>query len=130
MRDRPLVLLLDDEEIFLEIASIKLQTQGFGVVIARNVPDALARAEELQPDIILSDIYMPPGPSGWEFALAVRSNPNTKDIKLAFFTSLRDPMVDLARSERAKVMSELKGIPIFSKVDDVEELDKRVRAIL
>jgi hypothetical protein len=53
-----------------------------------------------------------------------------KDIKLAFFTSLRDPMVDLARSERAKVMSELKGIPIFSKVDDVEELDKRVRAIL
>ena len=130
MRDRPLVLLLDDEEIFLEIASIKLQTQGFGVVLTHSVPEALARAEEHLPDVILSDIYMPPGPSGWEFALAVRSNPDTKDIKFAFLTSLRDPMVDLTPSERGWVAHELKEVPIFSKIDDMNILDERVRGLL
>jgi CheY-like chemotaxis protein len=130
MRDRPLVLLIDDEEEFLEIASVKLQADGFETVITHTVPEALSRAEELQPDLILSDIYMPPGPSGWEFALAVRRNPKTQHIKFAFFTSLRDPMGEISRSDRPRVLSELKGIPVFSKMDDVEELDKRVRELL
>jgi CheY-like chemotaxis protein len=130
MRDRPLVLLLDDEEIFLEIATIKLQMNGFGVEVAHSVVEALTRAEELLPDLILSDIYMPPGPSGWDFALAVRSNPKLKDIKFAFFTSLRDPMGELGQGERVRVADLLREIPIFSKTDDVDVLDKRVRGIL
>lgn len=130
MREHPLVLLIDDEEDFLEIASVKLQADGFETVITHTVPEALAKAEELLPDLILSDIYMPPGPTGWEFALAVRHNPKTQHIKFAFFTSLRDPMIDVAQSERPRIMSELKGVPVFSKMDDVAELDKRVRALL
>ena len=130
MRDHPLILLIDDEEEFLEIASIKLMAEGFETVITHTVSEALSRAEELQPDLILSDVYMPPGPSGWELALAVKHNPKLKDVRFALFTSLRDPMTELAPGERAKMMIELKGIPIFSKIDDVAELDKRVRAIL
>ena len=130
MRDRPLVLLLDDEEIFLEIATIKLQMSGFGVEVAHTVSEAITRVEELLPDLILSDIYMPPGPNGWEFALAVRSNPITKDIKFAFFTSLRDPMEELSQADRMRITKELKGVPVLSKTDDVDVLDKRVRGLL
>lgn len=130
MRDHPLVLLIDDEEDFLEIASTKLQEDGFETVITHTVSEALIKAEEVQPDLILSDIYMPPGPSGWELALAVRKNPKLQHIKFAFFTSLRDPMMELAASDRPQVMSELQGVPIFSKIDDIEELDKRIRALL
>ena len=61
MREHPLILLIDDEDNFLEIASVKLQANGFETIIVHTVPEALSKAEELLPDVILSDIYMPPG---------------------------------------------------------------------
>jgi CheY-like chemotaxis protein len=119
MRERPLILLIDDE-VFLEIASVKLLSDGFEVKITRSVSEALEKAEEFQADLVLSDIYMPPGPNGWEFALALRRNPKTKQIKIAFFSSLRDPAMEFPQSTRAIILSELKDIPIFSKMNDVE----------
>jgi CheY-like chemotaxis protein len=130
MRDHPLILLIDDEEDFLEIASVKLQADGFETIITHTISEALSKAEELLPDLILSDIYMPPGPSGWELALEVHRNPRLRSVKFAFFSSLRDPMADVDQSVRVRVMTELKGIPVLSKIDDIEELDKRVKALL
>lgn len=111
------MLLLDDEEVFLEIASMKLREGGFAVEVSHTVTEALAKAEELLPDLILSDIYMPPGPNGWELALAVRRDPKLKDIKFAFFTSLRDPAMELAQADRARIMNELRGVVFFNKTD-------------
>ena len=125
-----MVLLIDDEEIFLEMASMKLREDGFEVEITHTVTEALTKAEESQPDLILSDIYMPPGPNGWELALAVRRNPKLKNIKFAFFTSLRDPAPEIPLAERAEVKNELKEIPVFSKTDDLGSLDERVRFFL
>ncbi len=130
MRERPLVLLLDDEEDFLEIASTQLRSKGFETVITHSVPEALAKAEELLPDLILSDIYMPPGPNGWDFALAVRQDPKLKDVKFAFFTSLRDPIMELSRSKSAPFLIQLKTIPAFSKTDDVLDLDRKISDLL
>lgn len=129
MRDHPLVLLIDDEDDFLEIASVKLQGEGFDTVMTHSVPEALAKAEELQPDLVLSDIYMPPGPSGWEFALAARRNPKLQSIKLAFFTSLRDPMIELGEMERKMATRELNGIRFFSKFD-ISDLSTGVRKLI
>lgn len=129
MRDHPLVLLIDDEDDFLEIASVKLRTEGFETVITHTVSEALAKAEEVLPDVILSDIYMPPGQSGWELALMVKRDPKLQSVKFAFFSSLRDPMMDVARDDRPTMLTELKTIPVFSKVDDLECLDKRIMAL-
>lgn len=126
MRNKPLVLLVDDEDDFLEIASLKLQRRGFETVAVNDSSVALAKAELLQPDLVLSDIYMVPGPNGWELALELRRNPKTRGIKLAFFTSLRDPWQEIPREAREKVDAEL-GRPVFlSKVDDVAALGERV----
>ncbi len=129
MRERPLVLLLDDEEDFLEIASTQLRSKGFETVITHSVPEALAKAEEPLPDLILSDIYMPPGPNGWDFALLVTHNWKLKNVRFAFFTSLHDPRGAIEQSELA-ARTELKNIPVFSKIDDVGDLGKKVEALL
>lgn len=42
MRPKPLVLIVDDEEVFLEIASVKLNADGFETATAQNATDALA----------------------------------------------------------------------------------------
>jgi CheY-like chemotaxis protein len=130
MRTQPLVLLVDDEADFLEIAALKLQHKGFETVATTDGRDAIAKAEALQPDLILSDVYIVPGPNGWELALELHRNPKTREIRLAFFTSLRDPWIEIPLEARDAVSAEL-GHPVFlSKVDDVVILGERVRSLL
>lgn len=129
MREEPLVLIVDDEAVFLEIASKKLQADGFATALAEDARDALAKAEALLPDLVLSDIYMPPGPSGWELAIELHRNPKTREIKFAFFTSLRDPWMEFGGS-RARVTAELGNVTFLSKNDDVPLLGDRVRHLL
>jgi CheY-like chemotaxis protein len=130
MRPKPLVLLVDDEDDFLEIASVKLQARGFDTVTTQDPHEALRKAESLQPDFVLSDIYMVPGPNGWDFIRELHQNPKTRNIKFAFFTSLRDPWLEL-KHDQAQILAELGGPPVFlSKLDDVDKLADRVMQML
>jgi diguanylate cyclase len=125
-----LILLVDDENEFLEIASLKLKNKGFETVTTTDGHVALAKAEELQPALVLSDIFMVPGPNGWELALELKRNPKTRGIKLAFFTSLRDPWAEIPVEAREKVAAELGHPVFFSKIDDVEKLGERITEII
>ena len=124
------MLLVDDEEIFLEIASVKLRAEGLETVKTQDVRDAIVKAESLLPDLVLSDIYMPPGPSGWELAIQLRRNPKTQKIKIAFFTSLRDPWAELQNNLRKAAADLIGPVAILSKMDDVDRLARRVEEIL
>lgn len=129
MSDKPLVLLVDDEEVFLEIASVKLQAEGFATVLAQGAREGFEVAERMMPDLVLSDIYMPPGPSGWELALELRRNPKTATIKVAFFTSLRDPWIEF-RGDRKTIAEELGSVTFFSKTDDVDRLGDEIKKLV
>jgi two-component system, OmpR family, KDP operon response regulator KdpE len=56
---QPLVLIADDEPRITKLVSVALTGEGFRVVTASGGEDALARAEEVRPDIVLLDIVMP-----------------------------------------------------------------------
>ncbi len=129
MREKPLVLLVDDEEVFLEIASVKLQANGFDTQMAHDAEEAVRKAEELLPDLVLSDVYMPPGPNGWELAFELHQNPKTREIRIAFFTSLRDPWAELVKNRR-QLLGELSTITFLSKTDDVDMLAERVGELI
>ena len=90
MRDKPLILLVDDEAAFQEILSTKLNASGFETATANNEKEALAKAESLMPDLILMDINMP-GASGTDAALAIKQNEKTKGLKIAFLTNAVEP---------------------------------------
>jgi CheY-like chemotaxis protein len=60
------VLIVDDSELFLKVAGALLAREGLSVVgVASTTSDALARAEELRPDVVLVDIALA-GESGFE----------------------------------------------------------------
>jgi CheY-like chemotaxis protein len=130
MRNPPLVLIVDDEDSFLEIASLRLREAGFQTETVLGSEDALAKAEILQPDSILSDIYMAPGPSGWDLALALRNNPKTRDIKIVFFTTLNEPLLEISETERQELFKTLGAVTVFSKIDDIDFLGERVKSVL
>ncbi len=53
------VLVVDDDPAILEVLSEILADEGFTVRTARDGQQALARAVELPPDLILTDLMMP-----------------------------------------------------------------------
>ena len=59
MSTQPLVLVADDEPRITKLVSIALGEEGFRVVTAGSGEEALAKAEEVRPDIVLLDIVMP-----------------------------------------------------------------------
>jgi CheY-like chemotaxis protein len=128
MRERPLVLLVDDEDDFLEILKIKLEAAGFEVAIAHNGAEGVAAAKKLMPDIVLMDINMP-GETGTDAALTIKQDPATHDIKIAFLTSLRDPWPTL-KSGNEEITKEIGIEAFFEKTDDLDLIAKRVKMLL
>jgi CheY-like chemotaxis protein len=56
-----LVLVVDDNATFRDLASRILTSWGHDVAEAGSVAEALARADELRPDAVLVDIGLPDG---------------------------------------------------------------------
>jgi DNA-binding NarL/FixJ family response regulator len=60
------VLIVDDSRLFLEAARDRLEREGLRVVgVAATSAEALRRAEELRPDVVLVDVMLR-GESGFE----------------------------------------------------------------
>jgi len=53
------ILVIDDDEAFLEIVRELLARAGYTVLTAASGPDGLARARSDRPDLILVDYHMP-----------------------------------------------------------------------
>ena len=59
MSTQPLVLVADDEPRITKLVALTLHDEGFRVVTASGGEEALKKAEEVRPDIVLLDIVMP-----------------------------------------------------------------------
>jgi len=75
------VLIVDDYQDALDIWVIYLKAIGYRVSTAVDGATAIAKAEQLLPDLIVLDLELP-GISGFEAARRLRSNPLTHDIPL------------------------------------------------
>ena len=56
---RPLVLLVEDEESFVDALRIGLDREGFDVVVATDGAQAIVEFEASRPDLILLDLMLP-----------------------------------------------------------------------
>ena len=53
------VLLVEDEEAFIEALTVGLRREGFIVETARDGAEALDRFDEVRPDLVLLDVMLP-----------------------------------------------------------------------
>ncbi len=128
MRTKPLILIVDDENNFLEIMTAKLKATGFDTATAKNGKEAMKIASELLPDLILMDIHMP-GETGTDVALAIKQDSNTKNLKIAFLTNLKEPWPAVA-GDREKVAQELGMEDFLEKTEDLNVLVQKIQALL
>lgn len=80
-REKPLVLIADDFEDGREMYGEYLSYLGFRVETASNGEEALRKAVELRPDVILMDMSMPVL-DGWEATKRLRELDETREIPI------------------------------------------------
>ena len=59
MSDPPCILVVDDEQSYLDALTVALQREGFHVETAADGTEALARFEAVQPALVLLDVMLP-----------------------------------------------------------------------
>lgn len=83
------ILIIDDTPANVGIMVEHLEDHGFRVTVAQEGEEGVARAEFVQPDIILLDVMMP-GIDGFETCRRLKASATTRDIPVIFMTALTD----------------------------------------
>ena len=83
------ILIVDDEEIFIEFSARALRAEGHVVVSAASPQIAIDLAAAEIPDLVLSDINMP-GMTGFELAAILNTDSARRWIPVIFMSSRDD----------------------------------------
>jgi two-component system chemotaxis response regulator CheY len=77
------VLVVDDQPSVCEVVADSIQYAGHDIVgTAKSGAEAVERAKELQPDLVVMDISMPPGMNGVEAMKAILAAKAAKRVLL------------------------------------------------
>lgn len=80
------VLVADDEPAIVMSLDFLIRKAGYELYIARNGEEALELAQSVRPDVAVLDIMMP-GMDGFEVCARIKSNPDTRHVKVIFLSA-------------------------------------------
>ena len=116
------ILIVDDDGIVRGTTAAMLEGNDYQIYFAASGPEALIRAAEILPDVILLDVMMP-GMNGFEACQALRADPRLADVPILLVTSLEDHASKLRGLEAG-------ADDFLTKPIDRLELRTRVKAII
>ena len=122
VHDPPRILAVDDTPENLEILRIRLEANGYEVLLAADGEEGLAAARSVEPDLILLDIMMPKR-DGISVVRELKGDPALKSIPVILVT---------AKSDTRDVIEGLDagGDDYLAKPFDHSALLARVRSML
>jgi len=115
----PLVLLVEDEESFVDALLSGLPREGFGVIAARDGTEAVKLFDQVHPDIVLLDLMLPKM-SGIDVCKALRERSSPPIIMVTAKTTELDTVLGL----------EIGADDYVTKPYRLRELVARMRAVL
>jgi len=113
------VLLVEDEDSFVDALVVGLQREGFTVDVARDGGSALARFDEIRPDVVLLDLMLPQV-SGLDVCREIRTRSAVPIIMVTARGTELDTVVGL----------EVGADDYVTKPYRLRELVARIRAVL
>jgi two-component system phosphate regulon response regulator PhoB len=116
------ILVVEDEQDVAELIRYHLHRDGYDVTVTASGADALARAREAPPELLLLDV-MVPQLNGWEVCRRLKQDPHTRRIPIIMVTGRAE--------EGDKVLGfELGADDYVTKPFSPRELLARVRAVM
>ncbi|MFP4395350.1 MAG: response regulator transcription factor [Anaerolineales bacterium] len=116
------ILVAEDERDIRELIAFTLRFAGFDVALASNGEDAVQKAPQMQPDLILMDVRMP-RMTGYQACDALKKLPETEDIPVVFLS---------AKGQESEIQEGLKAgaMDYILKPFAPDELTAQVKKIL
>jgi two-component system response regulator RegX3 len=113
------ILVVEDEESFIEALTVGLKREGFRVIVGRDGAEALSLFTAVRPDLVLLDVMLPKI-SGIDVCREIRTQSRVPIIMVTAKTSEIDTVVGL----------EVGADDYVSKPYRLRELVARIRAAL
>jgi DNA-binding NarL/FixJ family response regulator len=82
------VVVVEDESLLRDLIAQSLEQVGFVVSTAANAADAKRACLAADPDAVVVDVELGPGPNGFDFAMALSQT--SPDVGIVFLTNLPD----------------------------------------
>jgi DNA-binding response OmpR family regulator len=120
--NNPLILVAEDERDIRELIVFTLQLAGLRVMDVPNGEEAVKKAVEVTPDLILMDVRMPKM-TGFEACKALKQHETTKEIPVIFLS---------AKGQESEISTgrELGAEEYFLKPFAPEDLTRQVNKVL
>lgn len=84
------LLLADDSITIQKVIQITFAHEDYELTITDNGDSGYARARELQPDLVLADVYMP-GKNGYELCAAIKQDPQLRHVPVLLLAGSFEP---------------------------------------
>src|SRR5690606_19663286 len=95
MSTKQKILVVDDEQDILELISYNLTREGYQVYTVSNGKQAISKAKEVNPDLIILDVMMPVM-DGIEACRVMRAMPEFKQTFIVFLTARSEEYSEIA----------------------------------
>ena len=119
----PSVLLVEDDRDGRLLFAEWLEQAGFRVSQAHNGLQALERAVETTPDVVVTDLNIP-GIDGYELTRRLKQDPRTRDVPVLAVTGYAAFAADPSRAQRAGCQA------VLAKPCTAEDLETAVRRLI
>jgi DNA-binding response OmpR family regulator len=118
----PRILIADDDDGLRHLLRLVLCREGFEVIEAADGAEALARAYDSAPSLVLLDVMMP-GLDGFDVCRQLRSDQRTHRLPIVFVSAIDDIK---QRNETLKLGAD----DCIKKPIGPRELVNRVRGVM
>ena len=119
MKDKPYILVVDDDPNISRLEQLYLEKEGYEVKVAADGNEAIESFRKLPPDLVLLDVMLP-GTDGYEVLKAIRKSGSIPVIMVTAKGETFDKVLCL----------ELGADDYITKPFDGKEMVARVKAVL
>jgi two-component system alkaline phosphatase synthesis response regulator PhoP len=90
MKSKAKILLVDDDQDFLEMHKAVLKNHGYDVLTASSGNEGLERVRAEMPDLIILDLMMEKYNTGFSFSKEIKNDPLFKKIPILMVTAVAE----------------------------------------
>lgn len=129
MTDR--LLVVDDDPDIARFIEVNLRTHGFEVHLASDGVEALERAQEIRPDLVLVDVMMP-RMDGFQVVDHLRSDPRTANTSIIMLTAkalTADKVLGITAGADDYIIKPFDPVELVARVKGTLRRAREMRAI-